>query len=76
MGVQPECAGCDGRIKSGGLANARYAATLSLSPSARITSAQLQIPGSLGRKRLVKTLPTKARRLGDLCHALGAGHVS
>src|SRR5208283_2382532 len=22
---------------------------------------------SLGRKRLVKTLPTKARRLGDLC---------
>src|SRR5271157_4457250 len=31
---------------------------------------------SLGRKRLVKTLPPKARRLCDLCHALGAGHIS
>jgi len=70
IGVQPECAGCDGRIKSGGLANARYAATLSLSPSARITFSTVANSGFARAKAPCKDSPDLGlaiphRRRGD-----------
>jgi hypothetical protein len=63
-------AGCDGRIKSGGLANARYAATLSLSPSARITFSTVANSGFARAKAPCKDSPDLGlaiphRRRGD-----------